>query len=61
MAKQTKNMLVDDPPHFRRPAYGEHYCHIFAKDGGYVGALYLDAKMRKIWRANKLRVVIADV
>lgn len=58
----SKNMNFDTPPlSFRRPGYGEHYCLIFTKTGEYVGALYLNSHMRKVWRNNKFAVVITDV
>lgn len=56
----SKNMHFTEPQNLRVPQHGEHYCFIF-KDGAYVGALYLNSQMRKLWRHNKYSVVMTDV
>jgi hypothetical protein len=59
---KNKNMHMHytEPRNLRTPKYDEHYCFIF-KDGRYVGALYLNAAMLKLWRHNKFSVVMTDI
>lgn len=60
----TKNMLIDEPQKgyrsYRERQYGEHRCLIF-KDGQYVGMLYMNAQVRKIWRDQKYKLVMMDI
>lgn len=57
---KTKNLDYDTPRQLRTREYGEHLCFIF-KDGQYIGTLYLNNSMRKLWRSNKFGVVMVDV
>jgi len=57
----NKNMYYTEPlPRQRTRRYDEHYCHVL-KDGQYVGSLFLNRRMRGIWRKNKFAVVIMDI
>lgn len=57
-----EHLTYTEPKNLRKAEYGEHFCLIFHKTtGNYVGALFLNAQMRKVWRRNGFGLAIIDV
>lgn len=57
----SPNLYYTEPRNLRKPNYDEHFCLVYNKQGDYVGALYMNRKMRKVWRANGFGVTIIDI